>query len=269
MLSRIKNSLSKVIGFLTAAILVITLVSFPGSKSSAENIPDSKLSEMAAQIGFLVNTFRLENGLPPVYVLPYLHDVARVRSRECIETFKDLEKASKHLRPDGSSFSTAVDRNMVAWNTIFENCAAAASTPEAAMEGWKQSKDGHREAMLHPNLTHMGIGVAYEQNSEYKYYWVLVLVSTKDHYANEYIPREHDIVPDGEGDITGDSAVDTFDYLSLSDYIYKRSQNIPVYFNEEQLKVADCFRDGLITESDAKVLVRYILGEYETLPYVF
>lgn len=35
------------------------------------------------------------------------------------------------------------------------------------------------------------------------------------------------------------------------------------------MEAADCFRDGIITESDAKALQRYILGEYDELPYIF
>ena len=145
---------------------------------------------------------------------------------------------------------------------------AARATPQETMEQWLNSPQ-HRATILNPNLTHMGIGAAYEQNSEYEYYWTQLFVISDAHFQNEYIPRRHNIIPQCEGDITGDAAVDTFDYISLADYIYKRSQNIPVYFNPEQLQTADCFRDGLITESDAKVLVRYILGEYDTLPYVF
>ncbi len=31
---------------------------------------------------------------------------------------------------------------------------------------------------------------------------------------------------------------------------------------------ADCFRDGIITEADAKILAKYILGECAALPYI-
>ncbi len=261
MLSTVKKTLSRVISFMTALVMVAAISVYPKQTANADNIPDNQLNDMAIEVAFLVNSYRLENGLHPVYVIPYLCDVARVRSRECIQTFD-------HLRPDGSKFSTIIDTNLIPYAALFENIAAGRDTPEATMDQWINSEK-HRKAMLNPDLTHMGIGVAYEQNSDYGYYWTQLFVITDAHFQNEYIPRRHEIIPQAEGDITGDVSVDTFDYLSLADYIYKRSQNIPVYFNEEQLKTADCFRDGLITESDAKVLVRYILGEYDTLPYVF
>lgn len=261
MLSRIKNSLSKFIGFMTSLVMVFTISAFPTSTAAAENIPDNQLSDMAIEIAFLVNEYRLENGLHPIYVVPYLNDVARVRSRETIELFS-------HSRPDGSDWSTIIDTNLIPYSAAFENIAAGAPTAEIAMELWKNSPE-HNAAMLTPDLTHMGIGVSYEQNSIYGFHLAQVFVISKSHFQNEYIPRRHEIIPQSEGDITGDADVDIYDYLALADYIYKRSQYIPAYFNEEQLKTADCFRDGIITESDAKVLVRYILGEYNTLPYIF
>lgn len=261
MLSRIKNSLSRFIGFMTALVMVFTISAFPTKTAHAENIPDNQLNDMAIEMAFLINEYRLENGLHPVYVVPYLCDVARVRSRECIQSFS-------HTRPDGSGFETVIDTNLIPYAAAAENIAAGYPSPDMAMDGLKNSPK-HNATLLNPDLTHVGIGVAYEQNSFYGYYWTQMFIFTDAHFQNEYIPRRHEIIPQTEGDITGDADVNTYDYLSLADYIYKRSQNIPVYFNEEQLKTADCFRDGIITESDAKVLVRYILGEYDTLPYVF
>ncbi|MBR5513970.1 MAG: SCP-like extracellular [Ruminococcus sp.] len=261
MLCSVKKSLSRVVSFITALVMIVAISVFPKQTARATSIPDNQLNDMAIEVAFLVNSYRLENGLHPIYVIPYLCDTARVRSRECIEYFD-------HFRPDGSKFSTIIDTNLIPYAATFENIAAGRSTPEGAMDQWINSEK-HRNAILNPDLTHMGIGVAYEPNSDYGYYWTQLFVITDAHFQNEYIPRRYDIIPQTEGDITGDAIVDTFDYLSLADYIYKRSKNIPVYFNEEQLNTADCFRDGLITESDAKVLVRYILGEYDTLPYVF
>ena len=261
MLSSIKRSLSRAIGFLTALVMVFTVSIYPTQTARSANMPDNQLNDMAIEVAFLVNSYRLENGLHPVYVIPYLCDVARVRSRECIQLFD-------HKRPDGSKFSTIIDSNLIPYAALFENIAAGRDTPEETMEQWINSET-HRNAILNPDLTHMGVGVAYEQNSDYGYYWTQLFIVTDAHFQNEYIPRRHNVIPQAEGDITGDATIDTFDYISLADYIYKRSQNIPVYLNEEQLKTADCFRDGLITESDAKVLVRYMLGEYDSLPYIF
>ncbi len=261
MLRSLKNSIKKITYCITALVMVITITSAPLTTTSADNIPDDQLKDMAIEVAFLVNEYRAENGLHPVYVLPYLCDSARVRSRECIQTFD-------HKRPDGSKFSTVIDTGVIPYSTAFENIAAGLPTAEQTMEQWKNSPS-HNAAMLNPDLTHMGLGCSYEQNSTYQYYWSQLFVITDAHFRDEYIPSRHIIVPQAEGDITGDADVNTYDYLALADYIYKKNQNIPVYFNEDQLQTADCFRDGIITESDAKALVRYVLGEYESLPYVF
>ncbi|MBO5164209.1 MAG: SCP-like extracellular [Ruminococcus sp.] len=262
MMNNLKKTLSKTIGFLTAIIMIFSVSAFPTKDSHAEEVTDAQLSDMAIEIAFLVNELRAENGLNPVYIVPYLCDTARVRARECIGTFS-------HLRPDGSKFSTIIDYNLVPYSVLFENIAAGFGTPEETMNQWKNSPK-HYETMLNPDITHMGVGVAYEPNSQYQWYWEQTFaIMDGIHFDNEYIPQRHEIIPQAEGDLTGDAIVDTFDYLILADYLYKMANNIPVYLNDAQLATADCFRDGLITESDAKVLVRYILGEYSKLPYIF
>lgn len=261
MLSILRKSITKFVSFITAIVMLCAVSAYPSQNAYADNIPDNQLNDMAIEVAFLVNSYRLENGLNPVYVTPYLCDVARVRARECISRWG-------HTRPDGTKYFTVIDYDMVPYSRILENIAAGVQTPEDAMKEWINSPE-HNAALLNPDLTHMGMGVAYEQNSEYGFYWSQLFIISDAHFQNEYIPKRHKIIPQAEGDITGDAAVDTFDYMSLADYIYKKSKNIPVYFNPEQLTAADCFRDGLITESDAKVLVRYILGEYDTLPYIF
>lgn len=262
MMNVLNKFISKTIGFLTAVTMIFTIAAFPAKDSYAEEITDTQLSDMAIEIAFLVNELRAENGLNPVYVVPYLCDTARVRARECIGEFS-------HLRPDGSRFSSIIDYNLVPYSVLFENIAAGYGTPEETMEQWKHSEK-HFQTMLNPNITHMGVGVAYEQNSPYQWYWEQTFaVMDGFHFDNEYIPQKHEIIPQAEGDLSGDAVVDTFDYLILADYIYKTANNIPVYLNDAQLETADCFRDGIITESDAKVLVRYILGEYDKLPYIF
>ena len=123
MLSSIKRSLSRAIGFLTALVMVFTVSIYPTQTARSANMPDNQLNDMAIEVAFLVNSYRLENGLHPVYVIPYLCDVARVRSRECIQLFD-------HKRPDGSKFSTIIDSNLIPYAALFENIAAGRDTPE-------------------------------------------------------------------------------------------------------------------------------------------
>lgn len=261
MLTNSRYTLKKIVTAITSAAVLAATVFAPVSSAGAKQVPDNQLNEMAIEVAFLVNEFRAENGLHPVYVLPYLCDKSRERAREIMWTWS-------HNRPDGSKFSSILDGNLVSYDTVFENIAAGRDDPADVVEDWKNSP-AHREAMLNPNLTHMGVGVGYEQNADYEWYWQEMFIISQDHYANEYIPSRHIIEPKAEGDLTGDAEIDIYDYLTVADYLYKKKQNIPVYLNDAQLETADAFRDGIITEADAKVLARYILGEYSKLPYVF
>lgn len=94
MLTCIKKSFLKMMGILTAFVMVCVITAIPKNNSHAEEITDNQLKDMANEIAFIVNDFRAEAGLPPVYVVPYLCDVANVRARECIVDFN-------HFRPDG------------------------------------------------------------------------------------------------------------------------------------------------------------------------
>lgn len=258
MLTNMKKFVSRTVSSITAMVMAFVITTAPAGSAGAEQITDTQLKDMALEIAYLVNEFRAEHDLPPVYVVPYLCDVAQIRSRECIFKFD-------HLRPDGTKFSSAVDANLIPYHLIFENIAAGYETPEETMQQWIDSPK-HCETMLNPDITHMGVGVGYDPNSTYEYYWEQTFVVTDSHFREEYIPTKHYVVPQAEGDVTGDAVIDTFDYLALADFIYKSKQNVPVYLNPEQLETADCFRDGLITEADAQVLVSFILGKRSKIP---
>lgn len=255
----LKNMFSRISGFITAAVMAFTLTSVFSAHAadSAENDTD----ELVKQIALMVNQARSEQGLKPVYVVPYLCNVANVRAAETVEYFA-------HSRLDGSSFSTAIDTNIVPFEFTAENLAAGSSTALDTFNQWKNSP-GHWAAIVNPDITHMGISVVYAEDSDYGFYWQQTFVKTNKEFADQYLPTENEIVPQADGDINGDGTVNAFDYIILTEYITKKKNNIPVYFNEAQLKAADCFKDGIISESDAKVMVRYILGEYKSLPYIF
>lgn len=253
--------LRKILGAVTALIMFTAAAAMPTGRANAAQVTQSELKDMANELCYMVNELRAEYGLDPVYVVPYLNDTAMTRAREITQDFN-------HKRPDGSKFSTIVDDNLVPYGVIFENIAAGCSTPEATMEQWKDSEK-HFEVMLNPELTHMGMGCAYEQNSDYGWYWEQTFVICDEELPDQYIPSRYVINPQADGDITGDGVIDAYDYVALIDYLYKKANNIPVYFNDAQIAAADCFRDGLITEADAKVIMRYILGEYKALPFIF
>ena len=116
-------------------------------------------------------------------------------------------------------------------------------------------------------MDYIGIGVTYDENSEWKWYWTQLFIDCNKELAGAYMPAWNRIVPQSVGDLTGDGVLNSFDYILLARYvIYKKDPNKKIYFNELQLESADIFEDGEITISDAVVLKKYLIGKYKTLP---
>lgn len=240
---------------LTAIIFLSADYSF-----SAEEYSLEELDSLANELAVLVNEAREENGAAPLYVVPYLNKISDIRKNELVN---DFEHSS-----DGKKFSSYIDTSIVDYIFAAENIAYGYDTADKVFARWMES-ERHRNNILNPNVTHTGVGAIYDSDSEHGWYWEQIFVETDQVLEGQYLPADYEVVPKADGDINGDGVIDSFDYLCLCDYIYKSKSNIPVYMNDAQLKAADCFRDGIITEADAKVMVRYLLGEYKKLPYEF
>ena len=209
---------------------------------------------MAEQMAILVNEARVEAGVKPLYVVPYLCDLAHIRARECITSFS-------HTRPNGERFITVLDDSLVPYMKAGENIAAGSGDIEYTFNQWKNSP-AHWNAILNPDYTHIGIAVTYEQNSECKYYWEQFFVTTGKKLDDQYIPEKYKTIPASSGDINGDSDIDSLDLIPINRYLADDTY----YLNELQMESADVFQDGHITSADAVALKKYLLGEYKTLP---
>ncbi|MDE6775783.1 MAG: SCP-like extracellular [Ruminococcus sp.] len=253
--------MKKVTGFVSAAVMAATvMVNGVSGAFAAEEIADNELRSMANEVAVLVNEAREELGLAPLYVVPYLNELGDLRASEIVDDFS-------HSR-GGQRFSSVVDTDIVKYSVIAENIAAGSDNAVDTFNQWKNSPS-HWKSITNPDITHIGIGVYYDPDSTYGWYWQQLFVSTKQTFEDQYLPTDYEVVPKSAGDITGDGVINSYDYIELSNYIYKAKNRIPVYLNEAQLEAADVFEDGIISESDAKVMVRFLLGEYKSLPFVF
>lgn len=134
------------------------------------NLPyDAHTVEFMNEVLRLTNEFRAENGVAPLTLDVNLTAVSMLRANELTEVFS-------HTRPDGSSCYTAFDEAGFSLGTKYsargENIAAGQATPEAVVEAWKNSTQGHREAMLNSKYTKLGVGYVYDSSDPYKHYWV-------------------------------------------------------------------------------------------------
>jgi len=65
-----------------------------------------------------------------------------------------------HTGGDGSTMSQRAQRSgYVGWSRLGENVAAGYPTTAAVMTGWMNST-GHRQNLLDPRFTHLGVGQA-------------------------------------------------------------------------------------------------------------
>ncbi len=264
MLKKTKKMYSKIVSVATAIAMVCTVSVFTVSSASAIEYASNELAEFANNMAILVNQEREALGLRPLYVVPYLNECAQTRAEEASVSFS-------HTRPDGSYCSEIIDYSSFQYGYFAENLAAGSTNYEDAFNQWKNSPK-HWSAIINENTTHMGMGVSYSENSDYGWYWSQIFTSDLNgeiEHEGQYLPSSYTITPAAEGDVNGDAVINTFDYITLTDYLRKKNEGIPVYLNDAQLEAADCFKDGIITESDAKVMMRYILGEYKSLPFMF
>lgn len=128
--------------------------------------PAQSHSNFAQEILHLVNIERSKRGIRPLRLANDLMQSTAIRSKEITVYFS-------HTRPDGRNCFTVVN---YMGNGLGENIAAGQNSPESVMNSWMNSP-GHRANILNPEFTELGVGYNYDNNSEYKHYWVQIFRS--------------------------------------------------------------------------------------------
>ena len=121
--------------------------------------PDKALAE--------INAFRTKNGRKPVVLDARLSQAAAVQSK--------AQAGRSRIGHDGSDGSKPMQRAARAGfhaKIASENVAAGQKSFSDAMRSWEGSS-GHRENLLRPEVT--AIGVAMAKNEDGRTYWTLVL----------------------------------------------------------------------------------------------
>jgi len=135
-------------------------VEWNSTKRVAIILTECIASEFELAVLELVNAERANNGLESVRWNCWLSDAARAHSIDMVRRgFHD------HPCPDGYRHC---DRISGSWRIAAENIARGFRTPEEVVEAWMNSEKGHRENILNPELTHMGVGF-YEYNWTQKF----------------------------------------------------------------------------------------------------
>lgn len=110
-------------------------------------------SGMEKQIFDITNIMRVRQGSKPLKWENTVREVAYNHSKDMAEN-----DYFSHFGLDGEGLKERLADKEVFYLSAGENIAAQYTDAPAAMEGWLNS-EGHREALLSPDYTHIGVGV--------------------------------------------------------------------------------------------------------------
>lgn len=131
-------------------------------------------SNWRKKVAQLVNQFRASNGLPALEINAFLNRAAMAHSRDMLA--RDF---FAHINPDGGDPGDRATAAGYRWTQILENIAVGQRTPRDVVNAWIRSTDGHREAMLDPAVTELGVGYVFAPfdpgRITSRHYWSLSL----------------------------------------------------------------------------------------------
>ena len=160
---------------LIVAALPLFLAGHPDVTSTVQNVPTlvsgvkcatpAAAAANAAALRDMINAARAKAGIAPVALSPRATKAAQAFACE-ISARRNID----HIGNDGSNVADRLARVGVRVSVVAENTADRFTTPAKAMAAWMAST-GHRNNILTPEATQMGIGQA---EGDYPT-WVLVL----------------------------------------------------------------------------------------------
>jgi uncharacterized protein YkwD len=119
-----------------------------------------------------IYSIREEKSLTPLKICrPLVNAAQNYAKKMASQDFLD------HTGKDGSTPGSRIQKAGYDWmnskkgSMIAENIAAGQNSVVEVMRGWSRSKS-HYKNMVTPEFTHVGFGMAINQRSKYKKYWV-------------------------------------------------------------------------------------------------
>jgi uncharacterized protein YkwD len=154
-----------------AFLLAATLVASPIAHSEVEETR----ATLRAHVLTLINRDRQLYGLPPVQLDPRVSamgdEYCRAQIRNGTTGHYTTDGLSPYARYSQAGGNDAVSENAAAWSATYRFNERAlyemVSRSQDAMMAETPPHDGHKRAMLDPNATHVGIGLAWE-NGEFR-----------------------------------------------------------------------------------------------------
>ncbi|MCD8502538.1 MAG: CAP domain-containing protein [Bacillaceae bacterium] len=107
----------------------------------------------ALHVFYITNEIRKRHGLPP---LEWHNETSRVAYGHSKDM--SINQYFSHTSPTHGELQDRLNKQEIFYHFAGENIAANYVDAIASVEGWLNSK-GHREALLHEEFTHLGVGV--------------------------------------------------------------------------------------------------------------
>jgi uncharacterized protein YkwD len=163
-----------------AALAVCLALPTVGACTSITGATDNSpvfLSDVSSKTGTvdaneaaaLISDYRRTKGLGPVTVDPTLMQIAKVHSDRMAAA-----DTMSHVLPGEGSYEQRLIAGGFEAADAGENVAAGQPTLESVLNAWRASP-GHNANLLDPAATKIGIALAINPASKYKYYWTLDL----------------------------------------------------------------------------------------------
>ena len=158
---------------LAAVALAALVAACAGPREDFRSVPNQprQTSVDPAEAARLINQFRLSRGRGLLTVDPTLNRIAAETAR----VMADRDRLRTELHSEGG-LARRLDAAGFAHVAAAENLGAGYPTLALAVEGWKNSP-GHRQNLLNPNVSRMGIGLALADRGRYRSYWVLIMAA--------------------------------------------------------------------------------------------
>lgn len=130
-----------------------------GNDNNGGNKPDNpeqdtdnetQLKSFSQQVVDLVNAERAKEGLAALTIDKNVEAAALVRAKE-------IQTSFSHTRPNGTSFSTALNESSAVYRGAGENIAWGQKTPQEVVAAWLNSP-GHRANIMSKSFTKIGVG---------------------------------------------------------------------------------------------------------------
>ncbi len=140
--------------FLPGAIASGTIFSGAIAQTSATTTVAQASPTVAQELLQLVNAERQRVNAPPLVLNDRLTAAAQRHSQDMATS-----RRMSHTGSDGSTMRSRIDATQYSWSTIGENVALGQPSAAAVMTAW-MSSPGHRQNILNPAFTELGIGYA-------------------------------------------------------------------------------------------------------------